>query len=101
MARNAGPRGGGPGPRSPFWLVFATCAILAGGLVAWALRPAPAATPHARRYLDASACLLTNPSGIVPGTPAASLWASMESASRATHVMVSYLSDTGQADVDR
>jgi hypothetical protein len=69
----------------------------AGGFAAWALRPQPAA-PHARQYLNVSACLLTDPSGIAPGTPAAPVWAAMQSASLATHVMVSYLPDTGPAD---
>jgi hypothetical protein len=66
---------------------------------AWALWPAPAQVPQARHYLNVSACLLTGPGGIAPGTPAAPVWTAMESASLATHVMVTYLSDTGPADV--
>jgi hypothetical protein len=57
-----------------------------------------AAGPQARRYLNASACLLTDPSGIAPGTPGAPVWKAMQTASLATHVMVSYLPDTGPAD---
>jgi hypothetical protein len=71
-------------------------AVAAG---AWALWPAPAQVPQARHYLDVSACLLTGPGGIAPGTSAAPVWTAMESASLATHVMVTYLSDTGPADV--
>lgn len=85
--------------------VVLTVLVLVAGLVVgvqllvtgWG--PAPTAAPQARRYLDVSACLLTSPSGIAPGTPAAPLWVSMQTASLATHVMVSYLSDTGPADV--
>jgi hypothetical protein len=74
---------------------------IAAGVAAWAVWPAPAPVPapQARHYLDVSACLLTGPAGIAPGTPAAPVWAAMESASLATHVMVTYLADTGPADV--
>jgi hypothetical protein len=82
------------------WLAFATCAVLAAGFAAWALWPQPkTAAPQARRYLDVTACLLTSQSGITQGSSAAPVWASMERASLATHVMVSYLADTGPADV--
>lgn len=75
-------------------------ALLATAAVAaWVWWPRPAATPAARHYLDVSACLLTDPSGIAPGTPAAPVWAAMQSASAASHVMVSYLPDTGPSDV--
>ena len=72
--------------------------LAVAGVVAWAVWPRPAA-PHARPYLNVSACLLTGPSGVAPGTPAAPVWAAMQSASLATHVMVTYLPDTGPADV--
>ena len=71
-------------------------------MVAWALWPQSAARPSAggsSHYLNASACLLTGPSGITPGTASAPVWAAMQTASRATHVMVSYLADRGPADV--
>jgi basic membrane lipoprotein Med (substrate-binding protein (PBP1-ABC) superfamily) len=58
----------------------------------------PAAAPHARQYVSVSACLLTDPQGIQPGTPAAPVWAAMRTASLSSHVMVSYLPDTGRAD---
>jgi hypothetical protein len=57
-----------------------------------------AAAPQARHYLDTTACLLTDRSGIAPGTPGAPAWKAMQTASLATHVMVSYLPDTGRAD---
>ncbi|MBV9449022.1 MAG: hypothetical protein JO345_24305 [Streptosporangiaceae bacterium] len=60
---------------------------------------APAPAPHARSYLNVTACLLTGPRGVTPGSTAAPVWASMQAASLTTHVMVSYLSDTGPADV--
>ncbi|HEY6313548.1 MAG TPA: hypothetical protein VIY52_22470 [Streptosporangiaceae bacterium] len=68
-------------------------------VAAWVWWPRPAAAPAARHYLDVSACLLTDPSGIAPGTPAAPVWAAMQPASLASHVMVSYLPDTGPSDV--
>jgi hypothetical protein len=80
-------------------IAFGIAIVLAAGFAAWALRPRPAAAPQARQYLNATACLLTGKAGIAPGTPAATEWASMESASLATHVMVSYLPDAGPADV--
>jgi hypothetical protein len=61
-------------------------------------RPHAGTGPQARPYLDATACLLTGPSGIAPGTPGAPVWRAMQAASLATHVMVSYLPDTGPAD---
>jgi hypothetical protein len=79
-------------------------AIAAVGAVAtavtWALWPRPAVAPrsHARTYLDVTACLLTDPAGVAPGTPGAAAWKAMQRASLATHVMVSYLPDTGSAD---
>jgi hypothetical protein len=100
MARTGEPRGARSRSSRTLWFASGTCALAAIGLAVWALWPAPAAPPQARRYLDVSACLLTSASGVAPGTPAASLWASMQTASLATHVMVSYLPDTGPADVE-
>jgi len=82
------------------WLAAgASVTIIAVAAVAtWAFWPRAAAAPHARSYLDVTACLLTAPSGIAPGSPGAPVWAAMRSASLATHVMVSYLPDTGPAD---
>ena len=87
--------------RLPRWLLAAGAAVVlaVAGIAAWALWPRPAAVAHARQYLDVSACLLTDPGGIAPGTPAAPVWAAMQSASLATHVMVTYLADTGPADI--
>ncbi len=88
--------------RSPRWPLAAGAAVVmvaAAGLAAWAWWPRPAVVVQARQYLDVSACLLTDPAGITPGTPAAPVWAAMQSASLATHVMVTYLADTGPSDV--
>jgi hypothetical protein len=77
------------------WLAAGACAV-AAGVVAWALWPSnPATAPHARHYLNVTACLLTDSRGIAPGTPGAPAWAAMQNASLATHVMVSYLPDSG------
>ena len=87
--------------RRPRWpLAAAAAALLAiAGFTAWILWPRPVAAPHALQYLNVSACLLTDPQGVAPGTPAAPVWAAMQSASLATHVMVSYLPAAAPADV--
>jgi hypothetical protein len=79
--------------------VLGTAAVLAVSFTTWALWPRPPAAPRARQYLSITACLLTSPSGIAQGSPAAPVWASMRAASLATHVMVSYLPAAGPADV--
>jgi hypothetical protein len=79
--------------------VLAAVAITAGAAVAWLTWPRPVAAPQPRHYLNATACLLTDPRGVVPGTPAAPVWAVMQSASLTAHVMVSYLPETGSGDV--
>jgi hypothetical protein len=78
-----------------------TVATAAAFITAWALWPGSGsvAAPRARQYLNASACLLTGSGGITPGTTGAQAWHAMESASLASHVMVSYLPSTGPADV--
>jgi hypothetical protein len=80
--------------------VAATVAVVTGS-APWPFRssrPPAGAGPQARHYLDATACLLTGPGGIAPGTPGAPVWKAMQAASLATHVMVSYLPDTGPSD---
>jgi basic membrane lipoprotein Med (substrate-binding protein (PBP1-ABC) superfamily) len=81
------------------WLALLALVVAGAGTAAWLLWPRSAPAPQARQYLNVSACLLTDPRGVVPGTPAAPVWAAMESASQTTHVMVSYLPDTGPADI--
>jgi hypothetical protein len=76
----------------------AAVAVAVAAVATWLSWPRPAVTPHARSYLDVTACLLTAPSGIAPGTPGAPAWAAMQTASLDTHVMVSYLSEPGPAD---
>jgi hypothetical protein len=82
-----------------FKAAIATVASVGALVIAWALWPSPAVATRARQYLDVSACLLTGPSGIAPGTPGAQAWHAMRSASLASHVMVSYLPATGPTDV--
>jgi hypothetical protein len=82
------------------WLGLAALVAAAAGAGAWLWWPKPPPAPPARQYLNVSACLLTDPRGVIPGTPAAPVWAAMENASLATRaVMVSYLSATGPSDV--
>jgi hypothetical protein len=80
----------------------AVVAVAVAGLfvTAWMLWPRSAivAAPRTRQYLDTSACLLTGADGVTPGTPGAQAWRAMESASLASHVMVSYLPVAGSAD---
>jgi hypothetical protein len=80
-------------------LAFGICVAVAVGLAGWALWPRPASPPQARQYLDVTACLLTGPRGVTPGSPAAPVWTSMQQVSLATRVMVSYLPDTGHNDI--
>jgi hypothetical protein len=77
------------------WLMLASavCAAVAVGLAIWllAFSGSGGSAPQARQYLDVTACLLTGPQGVSPGSPAAPVWASMEDASVQSRVMVSYL----------
>jgi hypothetical protein len=77
----------------------AAVAVVAVFVTAWVLWPRPGAAggPRARQYLDVSACLLTGSGGVSPGSPGGRAWHAMESASLASHVMVSYLPDSGAA----
>lgn len=77
----------------------AAVVLTAAAAAAWLLWPRAAPVPRARQYLNVSACLLTDPGGVVAGAAGAPVWTAMESASRSTHVMVSYLPDTGPGDV--
>ena len=81
--------------------VVAAAAVSAAVIVAWMLWPGSAtvAAPRARQYLDATACLLTGASGVSRGTVGAQAWNAMESASLASHVMVSHLPSAEPADV--
>jgi hypothetical protein len=73
-------------------IASATCAAVAAGLAIWLLTfSSGGPAPQARQYLDVTACLLTGPQGINSGSPAAPVWASMETASVQSHVMISYL----------
>jgi hypothetical protein len=76
---------------------MAAAALFVTAWMLW-LRPATVSAPRARQYLDASACLLTGANGVTPGTPGAQAWKAMQSASLASHVMVSYLPAAGPAN---
>jgi hypothetical protein len=91
---------GRPGSRRVLPVAGFIAAVVAAAVVAVVfLWPRAAPGPRAGQYLDVSACLLTDPDGVVAGTPGAPVWGAMESASLATRVMVSYFPDTGPDDV--
>jgi hypothetical protein len=98
-----GVSGGSARARAKLWLTVsasvAGAAVVTAGVIAavtgFGNHQQAVAAPQARRYLNATACLLTDPSGITPGAAGAPAWKAMQSASLATHVMVSYLPDTG------
>jgi ABC-type sugar transport system substrate-binding protein len=85
------------------WLAAGAGAIavaaLALVLVLSSAAPKASRPARARVYLNTTACLLTDPSGVNPGGPGAPVWAAMEKASVKTHVMVTYLPATGSAQV--
>jgi hypothetical protein len=98
--------GGSPRARAKLWLTVgagvAGAVVVTAGVIAAVTgfgshQQAAAGPQTARHYLNASACLLTDPSGITPGASGAPAWKAMQTASLATHVMVSYLPDTGPA----
>lgn len=91
------PRAGRISARAWLWTVTTALAALAAGLVV--TLTSEYAAPQARQYLNVSACLLTDAGGVVPGAPGAPVWGAMQSASLATHVMVSYFAATGTSDV--
>jgi hypothetical protein len=71
-------------------------ALLAAGVTLGACGSSPQAPPPARQYTAQAACLLTGPGGIT-ATPASTVWAGMQDASRATHAKVTYLAVNGPA----
>ncbi|MFC6562645.1 hypothetical protein [Actinoplanes utahensis] len=66
------------------------------GLIAWALWPEP---PRQREYLDATACLLTDETGVT-AEPAKTVWHTMQEASAASLVRVQYLPVRGPQTTD-
>ena len=94
--------GSRPGRSQRRWLVPAVIVSMLGlgvGILLADWGPASPPAPRARSYLNVTACLLTGPRGVATGSPAAAMWASMQTESLATHVMVSYLPAAGPADV--
>ncbi|MCX4609676.1 BMP family ABC transporter substrate-binding protein [Streptomyces mirabilis] len=71
--------------------------VVAAGVTGVLLRPSGDGPelPTARVYRDVDACLLTDSRGVVPGVPAAAVWAGMQDASVATRARASFLSATG------
>lgn len=72
----------------------AAAAVGVAAAASWSGGGARTVEPRARAYRDVSVCLLTDGRG-VSDPPAASVWAGMEDASSATHVMVSSLAVAG------
>ena len=71
-----------------------TLAVLAGGVLTWALWPESGPDPRSRVYTEANACLLTPADGAT-GKDAAPVWAGMQQASLATSGKVQYLEVDG------
>lgn len=74
--------------------VLAAVIAVAIGIVALTHgEPASPETPRAQAFIDYTACLLTDSSGLTG--PAAAIWAGMHDASASTHARVEYLSLAG------
>ena len=85
--------------RHRWWVVAGLAAVVVAGGLVWALWPIPSAPqPRAWRYLDVSACLLTDERGL--SGAAAAVWAGMQDASLATRVRVQHLAVVGEQTVD-
>jgi hypothetical protein len=72
--------------------------VVAAGVAAVCLWPSTekgGVRPTARVYRDVDACLLTDSRGVVPGVPAAPVWAGMQDASLATRARMSFLPAMG------
>jgi hypothetical protein len=81
------------------WLAAGAGVVLAAvAVIIWAAWPSPAPAPRAQAYLNITACLLTGPSGVAPGSTGAPAWAAMQGASKTTRVMVSYLPAVTRSD---
>jgi basic membrane lipoprotein Med (substrate-binding protein (PBP1-ABC) superfamily) len=67
-------------------------------LVGWLVWPAQVLVeqPRERRYLDFTACVLTDAAGVAAG-PAAAVWAGLQDASLTAGVRVQYLAVSGPA----
>jgi basic membrane lipoprotein Med (substrate-binding protein (PBP1-ABC) superfamily) len=80
------------------WLLVAAAGLVIALGVVWAVWPSERVLP-ARRYLDFTACLLTDERGIT-GRESAPVWAGMQDASLATRAKVQYASVAGPQTVD-
>jgi len=90
-AGNSGRTSSGP-TRVRLWLAAGAGLACVAVVVTIAISSGEHQQPaQARQYLNVTACLLTDSSGIAPGAPGATAWRAMQSASLATHVRVSYL----------
>jgi hypothetical protein len=80
--------------RRRWWLVGVSVVVMAGLGLALLWPADPHDQPRERQYLEFTACLLTDSSG-VNGTAAAPVWAGMQNASLATGAKVQYLEVVG------
>lgn len=86
--------------RRYWWAAVAAVTVLLGLVLAvvWWPRGQDLPPARARVYTDASACLLTDSTGITT-SPASAVWAGMQSASVRTRTKVSYLAVYGEDSV--
>jgi basic membrane lipoprotein Med (substrate-binding protein (PBP1-ABC) superfamily) len=78
-----------------WWLIGAALLAVVGLGLGWLFWPARThEDPRARPYLEFTACLLTDSSGVA-GTAGAPVWAGMQNASLATGVKVQFLAVVG------
>ena len=79
---------------------MAAAVVVAGAVLTVVLWPRGRELPptRARVYTDASACLLTDSTGIT-SSPASAVWAGMQTASVRTRTRVSYLAVNGDGSV--
>ncbi|WP_422733837.1 hypothetical protein ACN26Y_28330 [Micromonospora sp. WMMD558] len=73
------------------WIALGSAVTVVAGLTTWALWPDP---PRQREYLDATACLLTDESGVT-AEPAATIWTALQDTSAVSRVRAQYLPVNG------
>jgi basic membrane lipoprotein Med (substrate-binding protein (PBP1-ABC) superfamily) len=79
-------------------LVVAAGVALLAGVVVWLLWPSPP-EPRARKFLELTACVLTDERGI-SGPEAAQVWAGLDEASKETHAQTEYMAVTGERTLE-
>ena len=80
-----------PQRRRLWWAAVAASVLAVAGIGTWLLWPEE---PRQREYLDVTACLLTDESGVA-GAAAKPVWAALQEASVASRARVQYLAVAG------